>query len=137
MTSSQSESLMFNSNSSPMKILGYEGSFQLNISLELRTIAMNGLLLYHHFLTGGHMLIQIKDGKIEASINNMTHAHSYKKVNDGQWHHIILSTHESQGFAALGVDSEMQTIEFTSKIRTGKINCYIIWLLRVQIWSPT
>ena len=82
------DSVMLISTTTAVKILGYEGSDNLNISLQFRTFESSGLLLFHQFISGGYLCIIIKEGVVMADLM-MNHSQprltmeSFTPVNDG------------------------------------------------------
>ena len=119
------DSVMFISTTTAVKILGYEGSDNLNISLQLRTFESSGLLLFHQFISGGYLCLRIKEGLVMADMN-MNHAQpsltmeSFTPVNDGDWHTVGLVIERNTDVATLRVDKEIRMLKIMMKIRTGR-----------------
>ena len=122
------QSVTFSTNHSAVKILGYEGSYHLNISLELRTFEPSGVLLFHQFISGGSLCLSVRNGLVTASMVGRSHSQhsqhimtmdSYTHVSDGDWHRVVFGVERGGGGARLGVDREVMTQMFGTQIRTG------------------
>ena len=120
------DSVMFTSTTTAVKILGYEGSDNLNISLQLRTFESSGLLLFHQFISGGQLCLSIKEGVVIADMM-MNHSlpsltmETFTPVNDGDWHEVGIVIERNTDFATLRVDKEIRMQKILMKIRTGRI----------------
>jgi hypothetical protein len=120
------DSVMFISTTTAVKILGYEGSDNLNISLQLRTFESSGLLLFHQFISGGYLLLSIKDGVVMADMMMVNHSHpsltmeTFTPVNDGDWHEVGIVIERNTDVAKLMVDKEIRMLKIKMKIRTGR-----------------
>ena len=119
------DSVMFISTTTAVKILGYEGSDNLNISLQLRTFESSGLLLFHQFISGGYLCLSIKEGVVMANMvmNNSQPSltmESFTTVNDGDWHTVGIVIERNTDVAMLRVDNEIPMLKIMMKIRTGR-----------------
>jgi hypothetical protein len=126
------DSVMFISNTTAVKILGYEGSDNLNISLELRTFESSGLLLFHQFISGGYLCLSVKKGVVMAEmvINHSQTMESFTPVNDGDWHEVAIVKERNTDVAMLRVDEEIRMLNIMMKIRTGrKVYIFLIPVL--------
>ena len=118
-------SVMFISTTTAVKILGYEGSDNLNISLQMRTFESSGLLLFHQFISGGYLCLSIKEGVVMADMvmNNSQPSltmESFTPVNDGDWHTVGIVIERNTDVAMLRVDNEIRMLKIMMKIRTGR-----------------
>ena len=132
------DSVMFISTTTAVKILGYEGSDNLNISLQLRTFESSGLLLFHQFISGGYLCIIIKEGVVMADLM-MNHSQprltmeSFTPVNDGDWHTVGIVIERNTDVAKLRVDKEIRMLKIMMKIRTGsKVYSFLTSLLDLK-----
>ena len=116
------DSVMFISTTTAVKILGYEGSDNLNISLQLRTFESSGLLLFHHLISGGYLCLSIKEGVVMADmiLNHSLTIKSFTPVNDGDWHEVGIVIERNTDVAMLRVDKEIRMEKIRMKIRTGR-----------------
>ena len=48
-----------------VKLTGYEGSYQFNISLEFRTYEQDGMIIFHQFSSEGHIKLFMEDARIK------------------------------------------------------------------------
>ena len=119
------DSVKFISTTTAVKILGYEGSDNLNISLQFRTFESSGLLLFHQFISGGYLRLSIKEGVVMADMM-MTQSQpsltieSFTLVNDGDWHTVGIVIERNTDVAILRVDKEIRMLKIMMKIRTGR-----------------
>ena len=44
----------------PLQMVGYEGSVVFSVSLELRTLHQQGVILFHSLVSGGHCQGRVK-----------------------------------------------------------------------------
>jgi len=106
------------------RAVGYEGSFHLNISLQMKTWQEEGVLMFHKFSSRGHLRIDLFDGKTKGEVLDgdgiVSLVESEKVVRDGQWHHLKL--HILQDQMTLTVDSITSKVQLPSNIRTGEEN---------------
>lgn len=68
---------------------------QMNCSLDFRTYAMNGLLLYNKFSVEGYVKLFLEKGKIKIEVQGkdspvVSISPFDEPVNDGHWHQVIL-----------------------------------------------
>ena len=119
------DSVMFISTTTAVKILGYEGSDNLNISLQFRTFESSGLLLFHQFISGGYLCLSIKKGLVTADmmLNNSQPSltmESFTPVNYGDWHTVGIVIERNTDVAILRFDEEIRMLKIMMKIRTGR-----------------
>ena len=58
----------FTTSESFIRVVGYEGSYNLNISLLLRTFQDEGVLVFHKFSSKGYLKIFLHEGQLKAEI---------------------------------------------------------------------
>ena len=104
------------------RVVGYEGSLHLNISLQMKTWQEEGVLMFHKFSSRGHLRIDLFDGKTKGEVLDgdgiVSLVESEKVVRDGKWHHLKL--HILQDLMTLTVDSITSKVQLPSNIRTGE-----------------
>ena len=120
------DSVMFISTTTAVKILGYEGSDNLNISLQMRTFESSGLLLFHQFISGGYLCLSIKEGlaMVDIMVNHSQSSltiESFTSVDDGDWHEVGIIIERNTDVVTLRVDKEIRIQKIMMKIRTGRI----------------
>lgn len=76
---------------------GYEGMKQMNVTFSFRTYENAGLLVFHQFLSGGHVTLYLEHGKLKIDIvtgNNpkvVLNNFGDDEFNDGKWHTVVLT----------------------------------------------
>ncbi|XP_026683145.1 neurexin-4-like [Diaphorina citri] len=78
------------------RLKGYEGMKQMNVTFSFRTYENNGLLVFHKFLSEGHVKLYLEEGKIKVEIvtsgNPKALLNNFDdSFNDGKWHTVILT----------------------------------------------
>ena len=121
----------FTNRESFIRVVGYEGSYNLNISLQLRTFQEEGVIVFHKFSSQGYLKIFLNDGQLKAEIVSsetqtpLTTLEFYDTlVNDGEWHSIQF--YIAQARAGLSINSHTVTGSLPSQIRTGGAVCSIV-----------
>ena len=121
----EKEKLTFTTSESFVRVVGYEGSYNMNISLEIRTWQEDGVLVFHKFSSAGYLKIFLEQGSCMADIvlseegGLVTRLEHYDTVlSDGVWHKIIFFISKSQ--ASLTVNTHTVTNTLPSQIRTGE-----------------
>ena len=97
----------FKNRKSHVRLTGYEGSTQMNVSLEFRTFEENGLLIYHRFSSAGFIKLFLEDARIKviivASDMPKVELDNFDQTyNDGKWHQVEIS---------LGKDKAVLTVD--------------------------
>ena len=119
------EEVTFQTSDSFIRVFGYEGSYNMNITLQLRTWQEEGVLVFHKFSSQGYLKIFLHEGQIKAEIASsetktpLTILEHYDTlVNDGEWH--IIQFYIAQAQAGLSINSLKVTGSLPSQIRTGE-----------------
>ena len=125
------EEVTFQTSKSSMRVVGYGGSYNLNMSLQLRTWQEEGVIVFHKFSSKGYLKIFLHEGQIKAEIVSSdlqtpltTLEHYDKLVNDGEWHSIQFYIAQAQ--AGLSINSHTVTGSLPSQIRTGGAVCSLV-----------
>ena len=91
----QNEEVTFQTSESFVRVVGYEGSYNMNMSLQLRTWQDEGVLVFHKFSSKGYLKIFLHQGQLKADILSSesqtpltTLEHYDTLVNDGELHSI-------------------------------------------------
>ena len=120
----EEEELTFTTNESFVVVVGYEGSYNMNMSLQVKTWQEEGVLVFHKFSSVGHLKIFLQEGHLVAEIvtaeedsSRTTIKHYQTLVSDGAWHFVQLYI-ERTG-VGLVIDSNQVTNTLPSQIRTG------------------
>ena len=58
----------FTTSESFIRVVGYEGSYNLNMSLQLRTWQDEGVIVFHKFSSQGYLKIFLHEGQLLAEI---------------------------------------------------------------------
>ncbi|KAK4880883.1 hypothetical protein RN001_004202 [Aquatica leii] len=120
-------SVMFLTSDSYARFTGYEGVDSLNVSFDFKTYEEFGLMLYHNFLSSGHVAVYLEDGKIKVELitpnSPQINLDNFDETfNDGRWHTVVLTI--SVNSMIVSVDYRpMKTTRFL-KMSTGGI--YVI-----------
>ena len=119
------EEVTFQTSESFMRVVGYEGSYNMNITLQLRTWQEEGVLVFHKFSSQGYLKIFLHEGQIKAEIASSETKtpltileHFDTLVNDGEWHSIQFFIAQTR--AGLSINSLKVTGSLPSQIRTGE-----------------
>ena len=64
----EEEELTFTTNESFVVVVGYEGSYNMNMSLQVKTWQEEGVLVFHKFSSVGHLKIFLQEGHLVAEI---------------------------------------------------------------------
>ena len=122
----EDEELSFTSSDSFVVVVGYEGSYNMNMSLQVKTWQEEGVLVFHKFSSVGHLKIFLQEGHLVAEIvtaeedsSRTTIKHFQTLVSDGAWHYVQLYI-ERTG-VGLVIDSNPVTDTLPSLIRTGEV----------------
>jgi hypothetical protein len=114
-----------------IRVIGYEGSYNLNMSLQLRTFQEEGVLMFHKFSSQGHLKIFLHEGQLKAdSVSSGTQApltileHYDTWLSDGEWHSIQFYIAHAR--AGLSINSHTVTGSLPSQIRTGGAVCSLV-----------
>ena len=118
----------FTTSDSFIRVVGYEGSFNMNMSLQIRTFQEEGVLVFHKFSSQGYLKIFLDEGHIKAEIVSsapqtpLTILEHYDTLlSDGEWH--IIQLYIAQAQAGLSINSLTVTGSLPSQIRTGLAVC--------------
>ena len=121
---SENDTLTFTIGDSFVKLVGYEGSYNMNLSMEIRTWLEEGVLVFHKFSSKGHLKIFLAEGKLIAEIvcseeGSSVHTleHYDTVVSDGRWQHLQFFI--SQTLVGLSINNHTVTASLPSLIRTG------------------
>lgn len=82
---------------SHVKLRGYEGVKQLNISFSFRTFEERGMMIYHDFTSRGYVKVFLEEGKVKVELKlddtkMPTILDNYEEqFNDGRWHSLVLT----------------------------------------------
>ena len=119
------EEVSFQTSESFVRVVGYEGSYNLNMSLQLRTWQEEGVIVFHKFSSQGYLKIFLHEGQIKAEIASsetktpLTILEHYDTlVNNGEWHSIQFYIAHAQ--AGLSINSLNVMGSLPSQIRTGE-----------------
>ncbi|XP_017770023.1 PREDICTED: neurexin-4 isoform X1 [Nicrophorus vespilloides] len=104
------------------KLKGYSGVNSLNASFAFRTYETIGLMMFHPFLSGGHVAVFLDNGKIKVELitpnNPRVILDNYQETfNDGRWHTVVLTI--STNSLVLDVDYKPMKTTRRLKIKTG------------------
>lgn len=106
------------------RLRGYEGVNSMNVSFSFRTYEENGMMLYHEFLSNGHVKVYLEDGKVKVELitenNPIAILDNYEEAfNDGKWHNLVLTI--STNLLVLDIDKRpMRTVRILS-MQTGSL----------------
>ena len=121
----------FTTSDSFMRVVGYEGSYNLNMSLQLRTWQDEGVIVFHKFSSQGYLKIFLHEGQLLAEIMSsgpetpLTILEHYDTgLSDGEWHSIQF--YIAQARAGLSINSHTVTGSLPSQIRTGGAVCSLV-----------
>ena len=78
------------SSDSYISMLGYEGSYNLNISVQIRTWQVEGVLVRHKFSSQGSLTISLNKGVDQAVVasveGDIVLEYHDTPTSDGEWH---------------------------------------------------
>ena len=121
----EDKELTFTSSDSFVVVVGYEGSYNMNISLQVKTWQEEGVLVFHKFSSVGHLKIFLQEGHLVAEIvtaeedsPRTTIKHYQTLLSDGAWHYVQLYIERT--VVGLIIDSNQVTDTLPSLIRTGE-----------------
>ena len=127
----ENEVVTFTTSESFVRVVGYEGSYNLNMSFQLRTWQEEGVIVFHKFSSKGYLKIFLNEGQLKAEIVSSdpqtpvtTLEHYDTLVNDGEWHSIEF--YIAQARAGLSINSHTVTGSLPSQIRTGGAVCSLV-----------
>ena len=119
------EELTFPTSDSFVVVVGYEGSYNMNMSLQVKTWQGEGVLVFHKFSSVGHLKIFLQEGHLVAEIVSeeedsprTTLEHYNTLLSDGAWHHVQFFIDKT--VVGLAIDSNHVTDTLHSLIRTGE-----------------
>ena len=91
----ENEIVTFKTSESFVRVVGYEGSYNLHMSFQLRTWQEEGVIVFHKFSSKGYLKIFLHEGQLKAETMSsdpktpLTTLEPYDTlVNDGEWHSI-------------------------------------------------
>ena len=120
----EDEGLTFTTNDSFAMVVGYEGSYNMNISLQVMTWQEEGVLVFHKFSSKGHLKIFLQEGHLVAEVASTeenipvtTLEHYHTVLSDGTWH--FIQFYIVQNRVGISVDNNTVTQTLPSLIRTG------------------
>ena len=121
---SDDEAVTFTTSESFVRVVGYEGSYNLNMSLHLRTWQEEGVLVFHKFSSRGYLKIFLNEGRMMAEVvsegggSPLTSLEHYDTLlNDGKWH--ILQFYIMQTQVGLSINNQTSTGSLPAQVRTG------------------
>uniref|UniRef100_A0A8D8V989 Neurexin-4 n=2 Tax=Cacopsylla melanoneura TaxID=428564 RepID=A0A8D8V989_9HEMI len=114
----------FTTTGSYARLKGYEGMKQMNVTFSFRTYENNGLLVFHKFLSDGHVKLYLEGGKIKVEIvtggNPKALLNNFDdEFNDGKWHTVILTINTNQ--LVLNVDGRAMKTTRLLQMSTGAV----------------
>ena len=114
----------FTTSGSFAREVGYEGSYNMNMSLQLRTWQEEGVLVFHKFSSKGHLKMFLHKGALRAEITSESGGapqtileHYDTPVNDGEWHSVQFYIAQTQ--VGLSLDQHTVRGSLPALIRTG------------------
>ena len=118
------EAVTFTTSDSFVRVVGYEGSYNMNMSLQLRTWQEEGVVVFHKFSSKGHLKIFLHEGRLRAEVVSegggtplTTLEHYDALVPDGGWHSVQL--YIAQTAVGLSICGRTITGSLPSQVRTG------------------
>ena len=124
----EDEVLTFTTSDSFVRVVGYEGSYNVNMSMQIRTWQAEGVLVFHKFSSRGYLKVFLHEGLLSADIISSekgstltTLEHHDTVLNDGKWHSIHLFI--AQAVVGLTVNTSTVTSSLPALIRTGGLVC--------------
>jgi hypothetical protein len=118
------EEVTFQTSNIFIRVFGYEGSYNMNMSFQLRTWQEEGVIVFHKFSSKGYLKIFLHDGQLKAKIVSSdpqtpltTLEHYDTLVNDGEWH--SMQFYIAHARAGLSINSHTVTESLPAQIRTG------------------
>ena len=118
------EELTFTTSDSFVVVVGYEGSYNMNMSLQVKTWQGEGVLVFHKFSSVGHLKIFLQEGHLVAEIVSeedsprTTLEHYNTLLSDGAWHYVQFFIDKT--VVGLVIDSNTVMDTLPSLIRTGR-----------------
>ena len=64
----ENEDVTFTTGDSFVRVVGYEGSYNMNMSLQIRTWQEEGVIVFHKFSSKGYLKIFLHEGQLKAEI---------------------------------------------------------------------
>ena len=119
------EELTFTTSDCFVVVVGYEGSYNMNMSLQVKTWQGEGVLVFHKFSSVGHLKIFLQEGHLVAEIVSeeedsprTTLEHYHTLLSDGAWHYVQFFIDKT--VVGLVIDSNKVMDTLPSLIRTGR-----------------
>ena len=103
-------------------VVGYEGSYNMNISLQLCTWQQEGVLVRHKFSSQGSLTISLHKGVVKAVVttgDDDTVMEYYNTVSDGEWHGVEFFLAKTVVWLAVDDGDTVRGI-LPARIRTGE-----------------
>ena len=120
----EDDRVTFKTGDSFVRLVGYEGSYNMNMSMQIKTWQEEGVLVFHKFSSTGSLKIFLHEARLTSEIvsseegSTLTTLEHYDTVvNDGEWHSIQF--YIARTLAGLSVDSCTVTGSLPGQIRTG------------------
>jgi hypothetical protein len=127
----ENEAMTFTTSDSFVRVVGYEGSYNMNISLQLRTWQDEGVIVFHKFSSKGYLKIFLHEGQLKTEIMSSdpqtpltTLEHYGTGLSDGEWHSIQFYIAHAR--AGLSINSHTVTDSLPTPIRTGGAVCSLV-----------
>ena len=125
---SESDVVTFTTSDSFVRVVGYEGSYNMNMSMEIKTWQQEGVLVFHKFSSRGYLKIILHGGQLRAEIISSeegssltTLEHHDTVLSDGKWHRVQFLI--SQAEASLSVHTRTVRSRLPALVRTGGSGC--------------
>ncbi|XP_023338889.1 neurexin-4 isoform X2 [Eurytemora carolleeae] len=116
-----SRSVTYSQEEAFSRLVGYEGSFMVNLSLDFRTYQGNGVILYHKFSSEGFIKIYLNQSQISAILQysevQPIILQFNQMMNEGSWHKLGFFLNGEAAILKLDGESLMSTI--VKEVRTG------------------
>ena len=120
----EDEAVTFTTSESFVRVVGYEGSYNVNLSLQIKTWQKDGVVMFHKFSSAGYLKLFLESGHCKAHVvlseegTSVTTLEDYMTdVSDGVWHKIHFFIDQTQ--ARLTISNKTVTNTLPSQIRTG------------------
>ena len=90
----ESDLVTFTTTDSFIRVVAYEGSYNLNLSFKIRTWQKEGVVAFHKLSSKGHLTVRLFNGKLLGEVfhgqedgdsNSLEHP---LVVSDGTWHKV-------------------------------------------------
>ena len=125
---SESDVVTFKTSDSFVRVVGYEGSYNMNLSMQIKTWQQEGVLVFHKFSSKGYLKILLHGGQLRAEIISSeegssltTLEHHDTVLGDGKWHRVQFLI--SQAEASLSVHTRTVRSRLPALVRTGGSGC--------------